>query len=82
MGDDGHEIIEFMFETMGKESVRMADRLEAAAWLADRGFGKAPLVIDAGVSPEQLLEEFLSKLSIDDLETMRAILEKHSIEGG
>src|SRR5262245_40764721 len=40
VGEDGHEIVDFMFETMNNQKVRMADRLEAAAWLADRGFGE------------------------------------------
>jgi hypothetical protein len=35
-------------------------------------------LIDAGVSPEQLLQEFFSKLSLEDLQTMRAILRKYS----
>ena len=42
------------------------------------GFGTAALVIDRGVTPEDLLQDFLGKLSIEDLETMRAILHKYS----
>ena len=51
VGDDGHEIAEFMFEVMNNECARTADRIEAGKWLADRGFGKAPLVIDTGGNP-------------------------------
>lgn len=36
---------------------RTADRIEAGKWLADRGFGNAPLVVDACLSPERLLED-------------------------
>ena len=46
-----------MFTVMSDERARTADRIEAAKWLADRGFGKAALVIDAGVSPEDLLRD-------------------------
>jgi hypothetical protein len=39
---------------------------------------EAPLVLDAGVSPERLLEEYFSKLSFEDLLTMKAILRRYS----
>ena len=80
VGEDGGAIAEYMLEVMNDERARTADRIEAGKWLADRGFGKAPLVIDAGVSPEQLLEEYFSTLSLEDLQTMRAILRKYSSE--
>lgn len=35
-------------------------------------------MIDAGVSPEELLQGYLSKFSLEDLETMQAIVRKHS----
>jgi hypothetical protein len=63
---------------MDDERARNADRIEAAKWLADRGFGKAALVIEAGLSPEHLLLDYFSKLSLEDLEAMQAILEKYS----
>ena len=66
---------------MTDERARNADRIEAAKWLADRGFGKAPFVIDAGVSAERLLEEYFSKVSLEDLLTMKAILERYSSDG-
>jgi hypothetical protein len=72
VGDDGHEIVEFMFETMNDESVRRADRLEAAAWLADRGFGKAVLTVDVNTLPA--LD--LSTVSLTDLETLRGIVQR------
>ena len=78
VGEDGEAIAEYMLEVMNDERARTADRIEAAKWLADRGFGKAALVIDAGVTELQLLQDFLSRLSTEDLETMRAILTKYS----
>ena len=41
--DDGHGIAEFMVSVMTVERARNADRIEAAKWLADRGFGKLRL---------------------------------------
>ena len=77
VGDDGHEIAGFMFEVLSNEKERTADRMEAAKWLADRGFGKAALVVDVGVT-EPVIQEFLKGLSTEDLEAMRAILVKYS----
>ena len=39
--------------------------------------GKPLFVIDAGVSAELLLQDYFSKLSLDDLNTMQAILMKY-----
>ena len=38
-------------------------------------------MIDAGLSPEQLLADCLSRLSLEDLEAMQAILRKYSAAG-
>ena len=38
-------------------------------------------MIDAGLSPEQLLADCLSKLSLEDLEAIQAILRKYSAAG-
>ena len=40
VGDDGHEIAEFMFGVLSNAKERTSDRIEAAKWLADRGFGR------------------------------------------
>jgi hypothetical protein len=78
VGDDGHEIADFMFSVMADERARNADRIDAAKWLADRGFGRAAIIVDAGVTPEDLLREYFKKLSLEDLQTIQMILEKHS----
>ena len=71
-----------MLSVMEDERARTVDRIEAGKWLANRGFETAHLVIDAGVSPEDLLHDVLSKLSIEDLQTMRAILKRNSSDAG
>ena len=67
-----------MLSVMEDERARTADRIEAGKWLANRGFGTAPLVIDAGLTPEHLLQDYFSKFSLEDLQAMRAILKKYS----
>jgi len=81
VGDDGHEIAEFMFTLMTDERARNADRIEAAKWLADRGFGKSPLVVSAGVTTAHLLQDYFSRFSLEDLEAMQAIQAKYSQDG-
>ena len=49
VGDDGHEIAEYIFSVLSDETQRTADRMEAAKWLADRGFGRTVLALDVGV---------------------------------
>ena len=61
-----------MFETMSNEKARTADRLEAAKWLADRGFGKATDVeAPAGLD--------VSKVSDADLDLLIGICERMSL---
>jgi hypothetical protein len=52
VGEDGEAIAEYMLSVMEDERARTADRIEAGKWLANRGFGTAPLVIEAGVTAE------------------------------
>ena len=78
VGEDGEVIAEYMLSVMNDERARTADRIEAGKWLANRGFGTAPLVIEAAMNPEQLLQEYLSKFSLEDLQKMKAILSKYS----
>ena len=59
-----------MFTLMNDERARNADRIDAGKWLADRGFGKSPLVVSAGVTPEHLLHDYFMKFSREDLEAM------------
>jgi hypothetical protein len=52
--------------------------LEAAKWLADRGFGKAGQAVEIDV-PDQSWRSVLARLPKEDLETMKAILEKSEL---
>ena len=79
VGDSGELILEFMVDVLGDESARTADRLEAARWLADRGFGKAVQTVEIDVAQQPSLD--FSMYSLEDLETMIAILEKYGPRG-
>jgi len=50
VGDDGRRIADFMLSVLDDETERTETRLKAADWLAERGFGKAPLTMDATVN--------------------------------
>ena len=79
VGDDGHEIADFMFGVLSNAKERTSDRMEAAKWLADRGFGKAALEVEAedeAVTVEALMA-LLSGYSTQDLETLRDIHMKY-----
>jgi hypothetical protein len=65
---------------LGDQTARKADRLQAAMWLADRGFGKAVQAVEIDV-PVQSWASELARLPTEDLETMLAILEKHELGG-
>jgi hypothetical protein len=74
VGDDGHEIAQFMYDTMTDEKVRRADRLQAAAWLADRGFGKAELAINIDLNRYPIVD--ITQASNEDLDTLIAIAQR------
>jgi hypothetical protein len=65
MGDDGHAIAQSMFTVLGDDKQRTADRMEAAKWLADRGFGKAVQALDIAVNRYPGLD--ITDVSADDL---------------
>jgi hypothetical protein len=56
VGDDGTAIAEFMYSVMADEGVRTADRLEAARWLADRGFGKPPQDVELALKGQETVD--------------------------
>lgn len=79
VGDSGELIVGYMLDVLRDDSVRTADRLEAAKWLADRGFGKAVQAVEIEVAPQPSLD--LTMYSTEDLETMIAILERYEPGG-
>jgi hypothetical protein len=56
VGEDGELIANFMLSVMTDEGARTADRLEAARWLADRGFGKTPQDVELGLKAEETMD--------------------------
>jgi hypothetical protein len=68
---DGEELVTFMLRVFRGEAdgARLRDRLEAATWLADRGFGKPTQAMElAGKDGEALLPLTLIQAIIADAE--------------
>lgn len=78
VGDNGEVIAAFMFELMTDESARNADRIEAAKWLGDRGFGRPVQALDVGVN-QVTLEDLFRAMATEDLEAMLAIYDRYDI---
>ena len=78
VGEDGERIIEFMASVMNDETARKADRLEAAKWLADRGFGRAIQGLEIDVAQRGYLD--ITQMSTDDLKTLRDILVRNRLD--
>ena len=78
VGADGEAIAAFMFELMSDASARNADRIEAAKWLGDRGFGRPIQGVDLSVN-QVTLEDLLRGMATEDLEAMIAIYEKYGV---
>lgn len=76
VGDDGHAIAEFMFGFLSNEKERTADRMDAATWLADRGFGRAVQALDIDVNRYPALD--LDEFSSEDLEALLAIFQRYA----
>lgn len=52
---DGAELVAFMLRVLRGRKQPLRYRLEAAAWLADRGFGKALQQLEVGGTPNEPL---------------------------
>ena len=76
VGDNGEAIAAFMFELMSDDSARNADRIEAAKWLGDRGFGRPIQGVDLSVN-QVTLEDLFRGMATEDLDAMIAIYDKY-----
>lgn len=78
VGDNGAAIAEFMLRLMLDERERTRDRLDAARFLADRGWGKAlqTLEVDVPANAPVVDPARLAQLSDAELRTLRVLLEK------
>ena len=66
-----------MFELMTDPTARNADRIEAAKWLGDRGFGRLIQGVDLSVN-QVTLEDLFGGMATEDLETLIAVYDKYS----
>lgn len=75
VGEDGGAIADNMVSVMTDERARTADRLEAAKWLADRGFGRSVQALEIDVSAYPFID--IRHFSTEDLEALRTMLRKY-----
>ena len=81
VGEDGEAIAGFMLGVMLDEQERTRDRLDAARFLAERGWGRPVQALDVEVTPRppQIDPNALAGLSDDELDTAIALLGKAGI---
>jgi hypothetical protein len=75
--DDGSEIVDLMVGVLRDESASRKERMQAAEWLADRGWGRAVQEVrDAPAMTHPLLPDMeeLMSMSREELERMTAEL--------
>ncbi len=72
---DGDELMRIMFAIARDEDAPTSDRRGAVEWLADRGFGKSPIVVEHDVQHSMPLID-LSNVSLAELRAMEATLVK------
>ena len=61
--DEGEEIVRFMVDVLkGKRATRISDRIRAAEWLADRGWGKA-VEMQMDLTPEAENEQIALEIA-------------------
>ena len=78
VGDDGAVIADYMLAVMRDDRERTRDRLEAARFLADRGWGKPVQAVEldvATLSPA-LDPDRLASLSTEELDLLIGLAEK------
>jgi hypothetical protein len=66
VGDDGRRIADFMLGVLEDESERTETRMQAAQWLADRGFGRAHTTASVDVEERPRVRS-LPTLTLADL---------------
>lgn len=73
--EDGDELMRIMFAIARDEDAPVSDRRGAVEWLADRGFGKSPIVVEHDVQHHLPLVD-VSQLSLAEFRQMEATLAK------
>ena len=75
VGSDGAQIAAFFYNVMMDPVARLADRMEAARWLADRGFGKAAPLVDLDAADPTRVEVERKRSPARFLEILEAAAE-------
>jgi hypothetical protein len=72
---DGEELVDYMLAVLRDEGESTKTRVEAASWLADRGFGRPQRTTLVGTAYEQASVSPYAELSDEELDArLRAFL--------
>ena len=82
VGADGERILNVFVGVMTDPTARTADRMEAARWLADRGWGKAPPVVDLDATDPTRVEVERERTPARFFEILEAAAEMGWMSGG
>jgi hypothetical protein len=64
---DGEELVDFMLRVFRTEGESTKTRVEAASWLADRGFGRPQQTTLVGTADEQATESPYAGMTAEQL---------------
>lgn len=76
VGEDGELIARFMVSVVLDDTARTADRIEAAKWLGDRGFGRSVQPHAVDMTTDHYLD--ITKVSDEDLDALIGIVERYA----
>lgn len=71
---DGAELMKFALDVWRNTSLPFSDRWNAFIWASERGFGKAPQIIDIQMDVRTSVGVDLSKLSDSQLDQLHKLL--------
>jgi hypothetical protein len=78
VGENGESIAAFMFGLMTDSTARNADRIEAAKWLGDRGFGRSIQGVDLSVN-QVTLEDLFRGMATEDLDLLVELYDRSGV---
>ena len=78
---DGEELVDYMLRVFRAEGESTKTRVEAASWLADRGFGRPQQTTLVGTADEEASSSPYAHLSDEELKAKLRLLEGGGVRG-
>jgi hypothetical protein len=76
VGEDGEQLVDFVYGVLKDEDEKPALRFDAATWLADRGFGKPAVYLEHSGEGGGPIRLDLSALTDSELKRLEALVAK------